>query len=119
MFGTDDETIEKILMRLAAEKGWSLATAESATGGMVAARITSMPGASTFFRGAVVAYDTDVKREVLGVPDSVIDEHGVVSEPVASRHGGGCGPGARSPMLPSPSPDQQVPTRRSARWARW
>lgn len=83
VFGTDDETIEKILMRLAHEKGWSLGTAESATGGLVAARITAMPGASTFFRGAIVSYDTDVKREVLGVPDSVIDEHGVVSEPVA------------------------------------
>ncbi len=83
VFGTDDETIEKILMKLAGEKGWSLATAESATGGMVAARITSMPGASAFFRGAVVAYDTEVKRDVLGVPDRLIEQHGVVSEPVA------------------------------------
>jgi nicotinamide-nucleotide amidase len=83
VFGTDDETIEKILMKLAGEKGWSLATAESATGGMLAARITSMPGASAFFRGAVVAYDTEVKRDVLGVPDRLIEQHGVVSEPVA------------------------------------
>jgi len=83
IFGTDDETIEKILMKLAAEKGWSLGTAESATGGMVAARITAIPGASTFFRGSVVAYSTDVKRDVLGVPAELIDRHGVVSEPVA------------------------------------
>ena len=83
VFGTDDETIEKILLRLAEETGWSLATAESATGGMVAARITSVPGASAFFRGSVVAYSTDVKRDVLGVPAGMIEEHGVVSEPVA------------------------------------
>ncbi|MGA9595512.1 MAG: competence/damage-inducible protein A, partial [Acidimicrobiia bacterium] len=83
IFGTDDETIEKILLRLAEETGWSLATAESATGGMVAARITSVPGASAFFRGSVVAYSTDVKRDVLGVPAGMIEEHGVVSVPVA------------------------------------
>lgn len=84
VFGTDDETIEKILMKLAAGKGWSLGTAESATGGMVAARITAIPGASAFFRGAVVAYSTEVKRDVLGVPMELIEEHGVVSEPVAA-----------------------------------
>jgi nicotinamide-nucleotide amidase len=74
IFGTDDETIEKIILRLAEE---------SATGGLVAARITSVPGASAFFRGSVVAYSTDVKRDVLGVPAETIAEHGVVSEPVA------------------------------------
>jgi nicotinamide-nucleotide amidase len=83
VFGTDDETIEKVLMRLATERGWWLGTAESATGGMVAARITSVPGASTFFRGSIVSYSTEVKRDVLGVPALLIEEHGVVSEPVA------------------------------------
>jgi len=83
IFGTDEQTIESIIMDLAAEKGWTLATAESATGGMVAARITSIPGASAFFRGSVVAYHADVKRGVLGVSSDLIREHGVVSEPVA------------------------------------
>lgn len=83
IFGTDDETIEKIIKKLAGERGWTMGTAESATGGMVAARITAMPGASDFFRGSVVAYDTEVKREVLGVSAGLIAEHGVVSEPVA------------------------------------
>jgi len=83
IFGTDEQTIESIIMDLAAEKGWTLATAESATGGMVAARITSIPGASAFFRGSVVAYHEDVKRGVLGVSSDLIREHGVVSEPVA------------------------------------
>jgi nicotinamide-nucleotide amidase len=83
IFGTDDETIETILLKLAGERGWTLGTAESATGGTVAARITSIPGASAFFRGSVVAYNIGVKRDVLGVPEKLIEEHGVVSEPVA------------------------------------
>ncbi len=83
VFGTDDETIESIIMGLAAEKGWTLGTAESATGGMVAARITSIPGASAWYRGSVVAYHEDVKTSALEVPAALIAENGVVSEPVA------------------------------------
>ncbi|MDJ0663828.1 MAG: competence/damage-inducible protein A [Acidimicrobiia bacterium] len=83
VFGTDDETIEQIVMDLALAKGWTIGTAESATGGMLASRITATPGASAFFAGSVVAYDERVKVEVLGVPGSMIVEHGVVSEPVA------------------------------------
>lgn len=83
VFGVDDETIERIVLGLAAEKGWTIATAESATGGMVASRITSVPGASRVFRGAVVAYHEQVKRVNLGVGADLIEEHGIVSEPVA------------------------------------
>ncbi len=83
VFGADEQTIERIVFDLAADKGWSLGTAESATGGMIAARITSVPGASQHFRGSVVAYDESVKRNTLGVPEEVIAEHGVVSEEVA------------------------------------
>ncbi|MCP3996459.1 MAG: competence/damage-inducible protein A [bacterium] len=83
VFGTDDETIETIIMDLAKSKGWTIGTAESATGGMVAARITSIPGASAWYRGSVVAYHEDIKRGVLAVPEEVIAEHGVVSESVA------------------------------------
>lgn len=60
-----------------------MGTAESATGGMVAERITAIPGASDHFVGSVVAYATDVKLGVLGVPADVVDELGAVSEPVA------------------------------------
>ncbi|MFW2383781.1 MAG: competence/damage-inducible protein A [Acidimicrobiales bacterium] len=83
VFGVDDETIERILLRLAERRGWSLATAESATGGMLASRITAIPGASKVFRGAIVAYQEDVKRMNLGVDGALIAEHGVVSEAVA------------------------------------
>jgi nicotinamide-nucleotide amidase len=83
VFGADDETIEQVLLTMLAEREWTLGTAESATGGMVAARITSVPGASNVFRGSVVAYATGVKRGVLGVANHLIEEHGVVSEEVA------------------------------------
>jgi nicotinamide-nucleotide amidase len=84
VFGADDDTIELVVLELLEEKGWTLGTAESATGGMIAARITSVPGASAVFRGAVVAYATDIKHGVLGIAQRLIDSHGVVSEEVAS-----------------------------------
>ena len=83
VFGTDAETIEEIVLGLARDRGWTLATAESATGGMVASRLTKVPGSSQVFRGAIVAYHEDIKRMNLGVPAEMIDTHGVVSEPVA------------------------------------
>lgn len=83
VFGADDDIIETVLLRMLEERGWTLATAESATGGLIASRITSIPGASRVFRGGVVAYSTEVKRNQLGVPATTIDQHGVVSEPVA------------------------------------
>jgi nicotinamide-nucleotide amidase len=89
VFAIDDETIEVVILRLLAERGWTLGTAESATGGLVAARITSTPGASRVFRGSIVAYATDLKESRLGVSAATIDEHGVVSEEVclAMAHG--------------------------------
>lgn len=83
VFGIDDDTIERIVLDLAKAHGWTIATAESATGGRVAARITSVPGASEVFRGAIVAYQEDIKRTNLGVAAELIEAHGVVSEPVA------------------------------------
>ena len=83
VFGADDDTIEQVVLGMLAERGWTLGTAESATGGMIAARITGVAGASSVFRGAVVAYATDIKHGVLGVADHLIETHGVVSEEVA------------------------------------
>lgn len=83
IFGADDETIERILFDALGSKGWSIGTAESATGGMIAARLTSVPGASQHVRGAVVAYSVDVKESLLDVPADVIAREGVVSEAVA------------------------------------
>jgi nicotinamide-nucleotide amidase len=69
VFGVDDDTIERAAGFLVEERGWSLATAESMTGGLVASRIVDVPGSSGWFRGGVVSYDTQVKYDVLGVPE--------------------------------------------------
>lgn len=82
VFGADGETIEVVVLRLLEDRGWTLGTAESATGGLVAARITSVPGASRVFRGSIVAYATDLKETRLGVPSGLIETHGIVSEAV-------------------------------------
>ncbi len=83
VFGADADTIEEVLLRSLLATGWSIATAESVTGGMVAARLTGIPGASAVFRGSVVAYTPEIKERLLGVSSEQISEHGVVSEPVA------------------------------------
>ena len=83
VFAVGEETIEQLVLRLCREKGWKLGTAESATGGMVAQRITSVPGASEVFVGSVVAYRAALKTALLGVPAELIEEEGVVSEEVA------------------------------------
>lgn len=67
----------------ASASGVHLATAESCTGGLIGDRLTNVPGASKVYLGGVVAYSNDVKRRVLGVPDTVLDRHGAVSEETA------------------------------------
>ena len=78
----------RVLDALAA-RGETLATAESLTGGLLAARLTDVPGASRSFVGGVVSYATRVKVAVLGVPDDLVAQHGVVSEQcaLAMAHG--------------------------------
>ncbi len=83
IFGTDDDTIERVIRRELESRRWTIGTAESATGGLVGRRLTSLPGASETFRGSVVAYASDLKKSILGVPGETIDEHGVVSEATA------------------------------------
>ena len=80
----DDETIEVVVGRLLKKQLKTIATAESCTGGKIAEILTSIPGASTYFKGSVVSYATDVKINVLGVSESLIQEHSVVSAEVAS-----------------------------------
>ncbi|PID71260.1 MAG: competence/damage-inducible protein A [Flavobacteriales bacterium] len=75
--------IEQLTGTLLKEKNYTLATAESCTGGAVAARITSVSGASVYFKGAVVSYHKTIKTEILKVPQDLIDKFTVVSEPVA------------------------------------
>ncbi|MFS4494053.1 competence/damage-inducible protein A [Maribacter sp. 2308TA10-17] len=79
----DEETLEEVVAKLITSKDFTLATAESFTGGKIAQRITSVPGASSYFKGSVVSYATETKIELLHVPESLVNEHSVVSEEVA------------------------------------
>ena len=81
----EDETIEVMLGRLMTEKGFTLATAESCTGGKIATVLTALSGASNYFKGSVVSYATQTKIDVLGVSKNTIDKYGVVSAQVASE----------------------------------
>jgi nicotinamide-nucleotide amidase len=82
VFGVDDETIERVVLDGARARGWTIGTAESATGGLIAGRITSIPGSSDVFRGGIVSYATDLKQGLLGVTEEAL-RAGVVSEAVA------------------------------------
>jgi nicotinamide-nucleotide amidase len=84
VYGTDDKTLEAVVGRLLRERGLTLATAESLTGGLLGGRITGIPGASDYYLGGVVAYATDAKASRLGVDPDLLAADGPVSEPVAA-----------------------------------
>jgi nicotinamide-nucleotide amidase len=84
LFAEHEEKVEAIVLELCRADGLTLATAESCTGGLVAARLTSVPGSSDAFVGSVVAYSDEVKRSQLGVPDSVLATAGAVSAEAAA-----------------------------------
>jgi nicotinamide-nucleotide amidase len=83
VFGTEGDSLEAVLGLLLRTAGKTIATAESCTGGRLAARILAVPGASAYCQGAVVAYANSVKSAVLGVPEEVLAAHGAVSEQTA------------------------------------
>jgi nicotinamide-nucleotide amidase len=82
-FGEDGETLEGAVGRLLKERGATLALAESCTGGLLAKRLTDMPGSSAYFTEGLVTYSNESKERLLGVPHGLIAEHGAVSEAVA------------------------------------
>jgi nicotinamide-nucleotide amidase len=84
LFADDDRSVEDLVLDLCRVRGLTLATAESCTGGLVAARLTSVPGASAAFVGAIVAYADGVKQAELGVPADVLAGHGAVSAEAAA-----------------------------------
>jgi nicotinamide-nucleotide amidase len=84
VFTRTEQRVEEIVLDLCRARGLTLATAESCTGGMVAERITSVPGSSDVFLGAVVAYADEVKASELGVPAEVLERHGAVSAETAA-----------------------------------
>jgi nicotinamide-nucleotide amidase len=84
LFAEDERPVEELVLDACRTQGLTLATAESCTGGLVAARLTSIPGSSDAFLGAVVAYADEVKAAELGVPASVLERHGAVSAETAA-----------------------------------
>lgn len=83
--GADEVTASaaEVIERLGA-RGQTIAVAESLTGGMLAAALTAIPGASAVFRGGIVSYATDLKASLLGVPAALLDARGAVDPAVAS-----------------------------------
>jgi nicotinamide-nucleotide amidase len=79
----DDETLEAVVGKILAQQKKTISTAESCTGGGIAQLLSSVPGASNYFKGSVVAYSTEVKQNVLSVSKDLIEEHSVVSAEVA------------------------------------
>ena len=89
LWARGEKAIEERVLDLCRDRGLTLATAESCTGGLVAARLTAVPGASRAFRGGVVAYSDEVKRSELGVPAGLLERHGAVSPEVAAAMAAG------------------------------
>jgi nicotinamide-nucleotide amidase len=85
VYGYDDDTLESVIGRLLQAREWTLSTAESCTGGYVAARITSVPGSSVSFMGSIVSYSNDVKINQLGVSPETLAQFGAVSEEVVRQ----------------------------------
>jgi nicotinamide-nucleotide amidase len=80
IFGFDNDTIESVIGQLLRQKGMTLSTAESCTGGNIAQLITSIAGSSDYFKGSVVAYSNEIKEKILGVAHQTLVDHGAVSE---------------------------------------
>jgi nicotinamide-nucleotide amidase len=83
VYGEGDDTLEAVVVHGLIEAGRTIATAESCTGGLIAGKLTDVPGSSATFLGSVVAYANEAKQALLGVPEAMLAEHGAVSDPVA------------------------------------
>ena len=84
-FGTDDDVMEGVVGRLLREQGASIAVAESCTGGLIAHRITEIPGSSDYFLQGIVAYSNQAKEQLLGVLHSTLERCGPVSKETAQQ----------------------------------
>jgi nicotinamide-nucleotide amidase len=116
IFSAADETLEEVVVKLLMERNQTVAVAESCTGGLLANRITNVPGASEVFLAGYVCYANQAKVNMLDVDSQLIEKHGAVSEQVAralAEHARGCagsdyalattgiaGPGGGSPEKP-------------------
>lgn len=116
IFGYDGEILEETVGKLLTAQGQFIAVAESCTGGLIAARLTDIPGSSAYLKGGLIAYSNEVKNKILGVPLNILDHYGAVSEQTATAMAQGvrkligsdlglavtgiAGPGGSSPAKP-------------------
>ena len=92
------ESIEERLGGLLVDRGWTLSVAETTAGGLICARIVSVPGSSAWFERGVVAYSAAAKIQWLGISESLLERHGTVSGEVASAMAAGVGRAGRSTL---------------------
>jgi nicotinamide-nucleotide amidase len=83
VYSTDGRGLEEVVGAMLAERTLTIAVAESCTGGLIASRLTDVPGSSRYVERGIVSYSNLAKTELLGVPEEMLKAHGAVSEPVA------------------------------------
>jgi nicotinamide-nucleotide amidase len=113
VFGVDDETMEAVVGRALSARGETLAVAESLTGGLVVSRVVAVPGASAWFRGGLVAYATELKERLLGVPEGPVVSAAAaaaMAEGVRRLLGAGCGLATTGVAGPTEQDGQPVGT---------
>ena len=113
VYGVDVPSLEAVAVSLLKEKGLTIGVAESCTGGLMAKRLTDLAGVSAVFKGGIVSYTNEVKHNVLGVPQELLDQFGAVSAPVAramaegARRALGCDIALSSTGVAGPDPDDR------------
>jgi nicotinamide-nucleotide amidase len=85
VYGYNEETLEAVVGKLLKQAGQTVAVAESCSGGFISHTLTTVPGSSAYFKGAVVPYQNEGKKSILGVNPETLQQHGAVSEPTVSE----------------------------------
>lgn len=110
VFGVDDDTMESVVLQTLRDRGLTLGLAESVTGGLVAGRLTAVPGASDVFRGSIVSYASEVKFDLLGVPvGPVVSEAAVAAMATGARRALGADVGLALTGVAGPSEQDGMP----------
>ncbi len=110
VFGVDDDTMESVVLQMLRERGLTLGLAESVTGGLVGARITGIAGASDVFRGGIVSYASEVKFDLLGVPEGpVVSEAAAGAMAVGARRALGASVGLALTGVAGPTEQDGMP----------
>ncbi len=109
VFGTDEETMESAVLDLLEARGLTLGIAESVTGGLMGSRLTDVPGASRVFRGSIVSYASDVKFDLLGVPEGpVVSDEAVQAMAAGARRVLGADVGLAVSGVAGPDPQEGI-----------